>query len=239
MNWIRILYSLNFIVFVVIPFMYKSSRPSMIAFYDSMIWRKSARRFYTLVFFLCMIVFHFYYLTIFENHYDVIPSTVLCYGMLSHKFFEKTIRFLQDKYTYSGAMLITVACLFIPHLFALGVSFGLIMLATLFYPAEWWKRKTDNIEWIDKIYFETKELPSVYFSWVEPDVENENKNEEKTNPELELLTAEEIEYPMLPFYNPEIVDVEYENIPIQEVKKISSNDNGSEDYFPETLPLEK
>lgn len=235
MIWIRILYSLNFLVFVVLPFMYKSSRPSMMAFYDSMIWRKSARRFYTLVFFLFLIVFHFYYLTIFENHYDVILSTALCYVMLSHKLFEKTIRFLQDRYTYFGAMLITVACLFIPHLFTLGVSFGIIMLATLFYPPEWWKNKREDLAWIDKIYFETNLLPSVYFSWKEPDKENKNKNDKK----IELLTAEEIEYPMLPFYNPEIEDVEYENVPVPEPTPQSPTDNGSDDYFPETFPYEK
>lgn len=215
MNWIRILYSLQFLVFIVIPCLYKSRRPSMLAFYDSMIWRKSARRFYTLTFFLFLICFHFYYLTIFKNHYEVIPSTALCYVLLSHKWFEKIMRSLQIPQVYFCALLITVTCLFLSHFFTLGVSFGVIMIATLFYPAQWWDRKKEDINWIDKVYFEKRNLNRVYFSWKDPEEKKKVKTEEGDD-EVELMEAEEVINPELPFMNTDIEDADYKECGIDE-----------------------
>lgn len=182
----------------------------MLAFYDNMIWRKSARKFYTLTFTLFLIAFHFYYLTIFENHYDVIPSTALCYVLLSHKMFERIIRFLQNPQIYFCALMITVASLFISHLFALGVSFGIIMLATVFYPAKWWKNKLNDYTWIDKVYFSDHTLNRIYFEWKEPT--RENNVEDIIDSKIETLIAEDVEQPLLPFVNTDVEDVDYEMV---------------------------
>ena len=182
----------------------------MLAFYDSMIWRKSARRFYTLTFFLFLIAFHFYYLTIFKNHYDVIPSTALCYVLLSHKMFEKIIRFLQNPQIYFCAMMFSVACLFIPHVFTLGVSFGVIMIATVFYPAKWWENQLDDTIWLDKIYFIDNTLNRFYFSWHGPERTQADKDNHEE--EFDTVIAESVENPRLPFVNTDIEDVEYEMV---------------------------
>ena len=82
------------------------------------------------------------------------------------------------------------------------------MIATLFYPAQWWDRKKEDINWIDKVYFEKRNLNKVYFSWKDPEEKKKVKSEEG-NDEVELVEAEEVINPELPFVNTDFEDADY------------------------------
>lgn len=164
-KWIRILYAAWFLVFTVVPFLYKSSRQSMLRFYDRMVWLYSARRLYSLMVFLSLVVFHFYHLTVFRCHYDVIPSTAVVYALCSHRIFERTIRFLQNQRTLWATMIISALMLFIPHFFTLGVTFGVLVLAAVFYPSLIVLDKRHDNEWWELALEDASLLPELYHRW--------------------------------------------------------------------------
>lgn len=162
---IKILYSLLLLTFLVVPFFYKSKRPAMLDFYCKMAMSFAFRKVYTRMLLLFLLAFHFYHLTIFRNHYDLIPSSVLCFAMFSHSLCERCIYFLQERRVLWTGMVLSLACLFIPHFIPLGVSIGVLLCGTVFYPsrmlrdilsvAEMMKRpeSRDDLEEIADRYF--------------------------------------------------------------------------------------
>lgn len=132
---IKILYSLLIPTFLHVPFMYKSRRPAMLDFYCNMAMSFAFRKVYTRMLLLFLLAFHFYHLTIFRDHYDLIPSSVLCFAMFSHSLCERCIHFLQERRVLWAGMVLSLACLFIPHFMPLGVSIGVLLCGTVFYPS--------------------------------------------------------------------------------------------------------
>lgn len=132
---IKILYSLLLPTFLVVPFLYKSRRPAMLDFYCNMAMSFAFRKVYTRMLLLFLLAFHFYHLTIFRNHYDLIPSSVLCFAMFSHSLCERCIYFFQERRVLWAGMVLSLACLFIPHFIPLGISIGVLLCGTVFYPS--------------------------------------------------------------------------------------------------------
>ena len=79
---IKILYSLLLPTFLVVPFLYRNKRPAMLDFYYDMAMSFAFRKVYMRMLLLFLLAFHFYHLTIFRNHYDLIPSSVLCFAVM-------------------------------------------------------------------------------------------------------------------------------------------------------------
>ena len=132
---IKILYSLLLPTFLVVPFLYKSKRPAMLDFYCNMAMSFAFRKVYTRMLLLFLLAFHFYHLAIFQAHYDLIPSSVLCFVLFSHNLCERCIYFLQECRVLWAGMVLSLACLFIPHFMTLGVSIGVLLCGTVFYPS--------------------------------------------------------------------------------------------------------
>lgn len=160
--WIKFLYLFSSLTFLVAPLFYKNKRFPMIVFYYNMINRHSYRKLYTRVLTLFLLMFHFYYMTIFRNHYDVIPSSTLCFLMLSHPFCERALHCLQHKRILWAAMVFTLACLFIPHFFPLGYSLGVLVCGAVFYPSRIFQNGLDNFCFGEKPY---DRLANLYFEW--------------------------------------------------------------------------
>lgn len=132
----KLCYALCFMPFLLAPFLYQCHRPEMVAFYRRMLALHSMRRLYTLLLFLLLIAFHFCYLALFKNHYDVIPSTALCVVLFSHKLCERLLRLFHCRRMMGAAMLFVVVMLFVPHFFALGISLGFVLVGSVFYPTQ-------------------------------------------------------------------------------------------------------
>ncbi len=166
---IKILYSLLLPTFLVVPFLYRNKRPAMLGFYRDMAMSFAFRKVYTRMLLLFLLAFHFYHLAIFRNHYDLIPSSVLCFAMFSHGLCERCIYFLQDRRVLWAGMVLSLACLFIPHFMPLGVSLGVLLCGAVFYPSRLlrsilvlpeWSHRPDNLDGL-------MELSELYFDWNE------------------------------------------------------------------------
>lgn len=133
---LKLCYALWFLQFLVVPFLYKCHHKVMVGFYRRMLALHSMRRLYTLVLFLMLIAFHFCYLGLFKNHYDVIPSTALSYVLVSHRLCERLMRAFQSKRMLASAMLFVITLLVVPHFFSLGVTLAVLLVGSAFYPTQ-------------------------------------------------------------------------------------------------------
>lgn len=167
---IKILYSLLLPTFLVVPFLYRNKRPAMLCFYRDMAMSFAFRKVYTRMLLLFLLAFHFYHLTIFRNHYDLIPSTVLCFAMLSHNLCERCIYFLQDRRVLWTGMVLSLACLFIPQFMPLGVSIGVMLCGTVFYPSRLLRNILLLPEWLHRpdCHEDMVEISELYFRWDKP-----------------------------------------------------------------------
>lgn len=164
---IKILYSLLLPTFLAVPFLYKSRRPAMLAFYRNMTMSFAFRKVYTRMLLLFLLAFHFYHLTIFQNHYDLIPSSVLCFAMFSHGLCERCICFFQERRVLWTGMVLSLACLFIPHFLPLGVSIGVMLCGTVFYPSRLLRDMPLLSGWTDRpeSHDDLMEIYELYFRW--------------------------------------------------------------------------
>lgn len=163
---IKIFHATSFSTFLVLPFLYKCKCRAMRYFYYRMADQYKMRNMYSKMVMLFLIWFHFMYLNLTGNHYDLLPSTIICFTMFSHNYCERLFYFLQNDRTLFAAMLITLTCLFIPHFLPLGYTFGTLMFAAMFYPSQILRRKMDDNEWYARMWEnDCRELPELYFKW--------------------------------------------------------------------------
>ena len=197
---IKILYSLMFPTFLVVPFLYKNKRPAMLDFYRNMAMSFAYRKVYTRMLLLFLLTFHFYHLTIFQNHYDLIPSSVLCFAMFSHNLCERFIYFLQEKRVLWTGMVLSLTCLFIPHFMPLGFSIGVLLCGAVFYPSRLIRNILLQPEWAHRpdCHKDLLEISELYFRWNESGnsalQESERERRHVFNDEIEDAEFEEIEH---------------------------------------------
>lgn len=164
--FIKILYAASFSTFLVLPFLYKCKWRAIRYFYYRMADQYEMRNMYSKMIMLFLILFHFLYLNLTGNHYDLLPSTIICFTMFSHNYCERLFYFLQNDRTLFAAMLITLTCLFIPHFLPLGYTFGTLMFGAVFYPSKQLREKMDDCEWHAQMWEnDCRELPDWYFMW--------------------------------------------------------------------------
>src|SRR3712207_9057522 len=86
----------------------------------------------------------FPYTTLFRS--DLIPSSVLCFAMFSHSLCERCIYFFQERRVLWAGMVLSLACLFIPHFIPLGISIGVLLCGTVFYPSRRSEEHTSELQ---------------------------------------------------------------------------------------------
>ena len=163
---IKIFYAASFSTFLVLPFLYKCKCRAMRYFYYRMADQYEMRNMYSKMVMLFLIWFHFLYLNLTGIHYNLLPSTIICFTMFSHNYCERLFYFLQNDRTLFAAMLITLTCLFIPQFLPLGYTFGTLLFAAVFYPSQILRKKMDDNEWYAQMWEnDCRELPGLYFKW--------------------------------------------------------------------------
>lgn len=131
----QFLYISSFVTPVLAPFLYKSRRPSMIAFYRRMTFSFSFRRLYTLMFTLYLVAFHFYHLSVYRQPQWLFPSTILVMLMYSPRISERMFHFMQDKLALLAFCLMGMLCMLFPQFLPLGFTLLIIAVASVFFPS--------------------------------------------------------------------------------------------------------
>lgn len=163
---IRIFYLLNLLVFLVVPFLYSRKEiPAMTQFYLRMAFFYKFRKCYRLVLLGMLMMLHFYHLTIFQCHYDVLVSSLMCLPFLSRKYAERLWDFLQDKQTLLSVAVIAIAFLFVPHCMMIGVVLGTFIFSAVFYPSRKVRYMVSMPDSRQIILNNPKGIATYYFEW--------------------------------------------------------------------------
>lgn len=131
----QFLYFSSFVTPVLAPFLYRSRRPSMIAFYRRMAFSFGFRRLYTLMLTLYLVAFHFYHLSVYRQPQCLLPSTILVMLMYSPRICERMFHFMQDRLTLSAFCLLGILCMLFPQFLPLGFTLLVIVVAAVFFPS--------------------------------------------------------------------------------------------------------
>lgn len=95
---------------------------------------------------------HFLHLSLTQNHYLVLASTLPLYLLASHKIFEKVVKALQDSKIMFTAMALALTCLISQFTFTLGVVLATMIIASGFYPSRHSLEEFDLDKRIAKYY---------------------------------------------------------------------------------------
>ncbi|MCF2582737.1 hypothetical protein I6E24_12265 [Bacteroides caecigallinarum] len=136
MTWIVLQF-----VFLLLPVflpmvLYRSRRPFMAAFYRVMTGNAKARKLYTQVLVVLLLLFHYVYTTRHPGQFGPVLSTIVSAMLLSSRRTERWLRKLLDRpraFVFCGIMALTICA--VPQLFTLSVTISYILLAALFYPS--------------------------------------------------------------------------------------------------------
>ena len=123
--------------------LYRSRRPFMAAFYRAMTGNARARKLYTQVLVVLLLLFHYVYTTGHPGQFGTVLSAIVCAAMFSAGRTDRWLRKLLDRpkaFIACGGFALAVCA--VPQLFTLSVTVSDILLAALFYPsgrvlAEW------------------------------------------------------------------------------------------------------
>lgn len=129
------LYSSSFVTPVLAPLLYRSRRPSMIAFYRRMAFSYGFRRLYTLMVTLYLVVFHFYHLSVYKQPQWLLPSTILVTLMYSPHISGRMFLFMQDRLTLLAVCLTGMLCMLFPQFLPLGFTILVVAVAAVFFPS--------------------------------------------------------------------------------------------------------
>lgn len=125
------------VILAATAFLYRNRSRRMILFYQRMSYSINCRHFYAKILLLTLIMFHFVCYWMKPGEYGVMLSTVLLFYLFSAK---RTLALLNGIRNSRGVMAfvftVTLALLFTPHMYSLGVSLGYILLAAVFYPSK-------------------------------------------------------------------------------------------------------
>lgn len=143
MTWL-VLQSVFLALPVLLPMaLYRSRHPFMAAFYRAMTGNVQARKLYTQLLVVLLLLFHYVYTNGHPGQFGVVLSTIVCAVLFSHRRADRWLRKLHDRpRTFAIYGFIALAICAVPHLFTMSVTISYILLAALFYPsgrilAEW------------------------------------------------------------------------------------------------------
>lgn len=131
----QILYFSSLVTPALAPFLYRSRRPPMIAFYRKMTFNYGFRRLYALMLTLYLVAFHFYHLSVYRQPQWLLPSTILVMLMYSPHISERMFHFMQDRLTLLAFCLMGMLCMLFPQFLPLGFTILVVAVAAVFFPS--------------------------------------------------------------------------------------------------------
>lgn len=116
--------------------LYRSRRPFMSAFYCAMAQSHKARKLYTQVLVVLLLLFHYVYTNGQPGQFGAVLSTIVCAVLFSYRRADRWLRKLHDRpKSFAIYGFIALAVCAVPHLFTMSVTISYILLAALFYPS--------------------------------------------------------------------------------------------------------
>lgn len=97
MTWIILQFVFLAMPVVLPALLYRSRRYFMAKFYDKMIWSEKARRLYTHVLLIVLLLFHYVYTSGHPGEFGVVPSTIVCAAWASFRRADRWMRCLLDR----------------------------------------------------------------------------------------------------------------------------------------------
>ena len=154
MTWIILQFVFLAMPVVLPALLYRSRRYFMAKFYDKMIWSEKARRLYTHVLLIVLLLFHYVYTSGHPGEFGVVPSTIVCAAWASFRRADRWMRCLLDRpKRFVWFALLALVIGFVPHLYTMSVTISFVLLAALFYPsARVMSERTDMrkfLEWLE------------------------------------------------------------------------------------------
>ena len=136
MTWIILQFVFLAMPVVLPALLYRSRRYFMAKFYDKMIWSEKARRLYTHVLLIVLLLFHYVYTSGHPGEFGVVPSTIVCAAWASFRRADRWMRCLLDRpKRFVWFALLALVIGFVPHLYTMAVTIAFVLLAALFYPS--------------------------------------------------------------------------------------------------------
>ena len=122
---------------VILPMaLYRNRRPFMAAFYRAMTGNVKARKLYSQVLVVLLLLFHYVYTTGHPGQFGTVLSATVCAAMFSARRTDRWLRKLNGRrkamVIFGGTALAICAA---PQLFTLSVTISYLLLAALFYPS--------------------------------------------------------------------------------------------------------
>lgn len=151
-NFIALMFPL--VVAIVAAALYKSERTFMLRFYMAMTASANARKLYTQCLLVSLLVFHYIYVSGHFGDFGVLPSTILCAVLVSHKRTDRWLHRLHEgRRAFVTFSAITLAIAAVPHGYTMSVTLAILLLAAMFYPSyrvlSEWKTKENREFWTE------------------------------------------------------------------------------------------
>lgn len=146
-------------------FSYKADGKSMTKFYVHMTCRHCWRKFYTLMLLLILLLFHFNYVNMAHNVYDLALSSVAFIFLFSHRFTERIIYYLQSRRTLFVSANIATVCLFVPFFFSTAVTIEILLFGAIFYLSRKVREKISFPDYHKEMMEQPKEIRHFYYDW--------------------------------------------------------------------------
>ncbi len=162
-NSIHIL--LPVLVLLLSLFSYKGDGKRITKFYMYMACRHCWRKLYTLTLLLILLLFHFNYVNVAQNVYDLAPSSVAFIFLFSHHFTERIIYYLQSRRTLFVSAIIATICLFVPFFFSTAVTIEILLFGAIFYPSRKVREKISFPDYHKEIIELQREIRHFYYDW--------------------------------------------------------------------------
>ena len=125
------------LLLIAVPmWLYRSERPFMAKFYLAMLRSENARKCYTNILIVLLLLFHYVYVCGHPGDYGTLLSTIFVAVLWSKK---RTMRWLsqlhEERQLFFGLSLLAMAIVALPHLYTLSMSLAFLLLAAAFYPS--------------------------------------------------------------------------------------------------------
>ena len=115
MTWIILQFVFLAMPVVLPALLYRSRRYFMAKFYDKMIWSEKARRLYTHVLLIVLLLFHYVYTSGHPGEFGVVPSTIVCAAWASFRRADRWMRCLLDRpkrFVWFALLALVILCSF-------------------------------------------------------------------------------------------------------------------------------
>lgn len=146
-------------------FCYKADGQGMTKFYVHMVCRHCWRKFYTLMLLLILLLFHFNYVNIAQNVYELAPSSVAFIFLFSHRFTERIIYYLQNRRMLFVSAIIAMLYLFVPFFFSTAVTIEILLFGAIFYPSRKVRERISFPDYHKEIMEQPREILHLYYDW--------------------------------------------------------------------------